>query len=275
MRSLGVQRAFCRRQRSHAGLSSMGRLTLVMEHRTTQATIELYLARGAPPRRRRAMITLKREDAVAQNCHVRGGDWRTRRGRVPRPGCADYLYIWRRGRTDRQPRSAVNCQPSLALGQNQGGVRDVRQPVTNSSQKGRKQCHDAATTQLGRRIGRVLRRMSGGNCRSPLHTHSGVMPNLLRPLSLPCRAAAIFHSWQYDSPAIPQIPSSPSGFCPSFLRAVRALYIHCNGCGEQIVFCMNDLVASLVLVANWARDSGLSPTLDGGRKQGNQHGVKP
>jgi hypothetical protein len=39
----------------------------VKEHRTTQATVELYLARGAPPRRRRGMMTLKREDAVTQN----------------------------------------------------------------------------------------------------------------------------------------------------------------------------------------------------------------
>lgn len=39
----------------------------MMKHKKTQATIELYLTRGAAPQRQRAIITLNREDAVTQN----------------------------------------------------------------------------------------------------------------------------------------------------------------------------------------------------------------
>ena len=184
---LGVQRAFCRRQRSHAGLSSMGGSTLVMEHRTTQATLELYLTRGVPPRRWRAMITLKREDAVTQNVSCAGGEWRTRRGRVEAWVCGLLVHMAQRQDCSSAP---IRCElpTQLGAGTKPGGCQGCSSTGHQLVTKGRKQCHDAATTQLGRRIGRVLRRMSGGNCRSPLHTHSRVMPNLLRPPSLPCHS---------------------------------------------------------------------------------------
>ena len=84
----------------------------------------------------------------------------------------------------------IRCElpTQLGAGTKPGGCQGCSSTGHQLVTKGRKQCHDAATTQLGRRIGRVLRRMSGGNCRSPLHTHSRVMPNLLRPPSLPCHS---------------------------------------------------------------------------------------